>query len=88
MKPITVPDCGYTDATVHSKINSLTQTFGIALITLLTVLIIAAATLYGSAFEAGLLSSNHPFHPLSTVAIGILIEAPLSEIPKENFLID
>jgi hypothetical protein len=28
-----------------------------------TVLIILAAILYGSPFEAGLLSSNHPFHP-------------------------
>lgn len=28
-----------------------------------TVLIILAAILYGSPFEAGLLSSSHPFHP-------------------------
>ena len=28
-----------------------------------TVLIILAAILYGSPFEAGLLSSNQPFHP-------------------------
>ena len=42
---------------------------------------ILAAILYGSPFEAGRLSSNHPFHPFSTVMIGILIEAPLSETP-------
>ncbi len=29
----------------------------------LTVLIILAAILYGSPLDAGLLSSNHPFHP-------------------------
>lgn len=46
-----------------------------------TVVIILAATLYGSALEAGLLSSNHPFHPFSTVRIGIRMEAPLSETP-------
>ena len=47
----------------------------------LTVLTILAAILYGSAFDAGLLSSNQPFQPCSTVIIGILMEAPLSEIP-------
>ena len=40
--------------------------------------------MYGSPFEAGLLSSNHPFHPCSTAMIGIRIDAPRSEIPKEN----
>jgi hypothetical protein len=47
----------------------------------LTVLIILAAILYGSPLEAGRLSSNHPFHPFSTVIIGIRIDAPLSDIP-------
>ena len=46
-----------------------------------TVFIILPAILYGSPLDAGLLSSNQPFHPFSTVIIGILIEAPLSEIP-------
>jgi hypothetical protein len=32
-----------------------------------TVLIILAAILYGSPFDAGLLSSKYPFHPLFTV---------------------
>ena len=42
---------------------------------------ITEAILYGSPFEAGLLSSSLPFHPSSTVPIGILIDAPLSETP-------
>ena len=46
----------------------------------LTVSTIRPATLYGSALEAGLLSSNR-FQPFSTVMIGILIDAPLSETP-------
>jgi len=37
--------------------------------------------LYGSALDDGLLSSKYPTHPLFTVPTGILIEAPLSEIP-------
>ena len=37
----------------------------------LTVSTILPAILYGSPFEAGLLSSNQPFHPFSTVIIGI-----------------
>ena len=51
------------------------------LLTPLTVLIILAAILYGSPFDAGLLSSSQPFHPFSTVRTGILIDAPLSETP-------
>src|SRR5688572_11786346 len=47
-----------------------------------------AATLYGSAAEFGLRSSSQPFHPFSTVAIGIRIEAPRSETPYENLSID
>src|SRR3954467_14314805 len=47
-----------------------------------------AATLYGSAAEFGRRSSSHPFHPLSTVAIGMRIEAPRSETPNENLSID
>ena len=52
-----------------------------------TVLIILPAILYGSPLEAGLLSSNQPFQPFSTVIIGIRIEAPLSEIPQEKSVI-
>ncbi len=40
-----------------------------------------AGILYGSPFEAGLRSSNLPFHPSSIVPIGILMEAPLSDTP-------
>ena len=46
-----------------------------------TVLMIRAAILYGSPLEAGRRSSNHPFHPFSTVIIGILIDAPRSDTP-------
>ena len=46
--------------------------------------IITEAILYGSPLDAGLLSSNLPFHPSSSVPIGILIDAPLSDIPYEN----
>ena len=46
-----------------------------------TVLIIRAAILYGSPFEAGRRSSNHPFQPFSTVIIGIRIDAPRSDTP-------
>lgn len=46
-----------------------------------TVLMILPAILYGSPLDAGLLSSNQPFQPFSTVMIGIRIEAPLSEMP-------
>jgi len=46
-----------------------------------TVFIILPAILYGSPFDAGLLSSSQPFHPFSTVMIGILIDAPLSDTP-------
>ena len=49
-----------------------------------TVLIILPAILYGSPFDAGLLSSNQPFHPFSTVMIGILIDAPLSDTQYEK----
>ena len=45
---------------------------------------ITDAILYGSPLEAGLLSSNLPTQPSSTVPIGILIDAPLSETPYEN----
>ena len=44
----------------------------------------AAATLYGSAFDAGRRSSRRPFQPSSTVPIGMRIEAPRSETPKLN----
>jgi hypothetical protein len=44
-----------------------------------TVLIILAAILYGSPFEAGLLSSQ-PFHPFERSS-GMRIEHPLSETP-------
>src|SRR5690606_19631806 len=53
----------------------------------LTVLMIRAATLYGSAEEFGLRSSRYPFQPFSTVLIGIRIDAPRSEIPKLNLSI-
>ena len=46
-----------------------------------TVLMIRAATLYGSAAELGRRSSRYPFQPFSTVTTGIRIEAPRSEIP-------
>ena len=42
----------------------------------------AAATLYGSAFDAGRRSSKRPFQPSSTVATGIRIDAPRSETPN------
>ena len=48
---------------------------------LLTVVTIALATMYGSAFDAGRRSSSQPFQPASTVPIGIRIEAPRSETP-------
>jgi len=48
---------------------------------LLTVVTISAATLYGSAFDAGRRSSSQPFQPDSTVATGIRIDAPRSETP-------
>jgi hypothetical protein len=47
----------------------------------LTVVTILPAILYGSPLEAGLLSSSHPFHPFSTVMIGMRMDAPLSEMP-------
>ena len=50
----------------------------------LIVEIITEAILYGSPLDEGLLSSNLPFQPSSTVEIGILIDAPLSDIPYEN----
>ena len=43
--------------------------------------------LYGSALEAGLLSSKYPFQSCSTVYIGIRILAPLSLTPYENSVI-
>ena len=46
----------------------------------LTVRMITAATLYGSASEAGRRSSRYPFQPLLTVPIGIRIDAPRSEM--------
>ena len=46
-----------------------------------TVFIILPAILYGSPLDAGLLSSSQPFQPFSTVIIGILIDAPLSDTP-------
>ena len=49
-----------------------------------TVFIILPAILYGSPLDAGLLSSSQPFQPFSTVIIGILIDAPLSDTPKEK----
>lgn len=47
----------------------------------LTVVMIALATMYGSALEAGRRSSSQPFQPFSTVPIGIRIDAPRSETP-------
>src|SRR5688572_23431078 len=49
-----------------------------------TVLIILAATLYGSAALLGRRSSSQPFQPLSTVPIGMRMDAPLSETPYLN----
>ena len=48
-----------------------------------TVEIINAATVYGSAFAPGLLSSIYPY-PLITTGRGILIELPLLASPTEN----
>ncbi len=42
------------------------------------VLMTTAATLYGSAFEAGRRSSRRPFQPASIVPMGMRIEAPRS----------
>ncbi len=48
-----------------------------------TVLIILEAILYGSPFEEGRRSSNHPLYPFSTAIIGMRIEAPLSETSQK-----
>ena len=45
------------------------------------VLTMAAATLYGSAFDAGRRSSRRPFQPASMVTMGIRMDAPLSAMP-------
>ena len=47
---------------------------------------ITLVTLYGLAFEAGLLSSKYP-RQFSAVPVGIRIEAPLSAIPHVNLCI-
>jgi len=47
----------------------------------LTVLIILAAILYGSPFDAGRLSSSQPFQPLFTVINGMRMEAPRLDTP-------
>ena len=45
------------------------------------VLITAAATLYGSALEAGRRSSRRPFQPSSMVPTGMRMDAPRSDTP-------
>ena len=47
----------------------------------LVVFTIAAATLDGSGLDAGRRSSKRPFQPSSSVAMGIRIDAPRSDMP-------
>jgi hypothetical protein len=74
------PSAGYGSSLFRHDSH---QTF-----TALTVRMISAATLYGSAFDAGRRSSSQPFQPFWTVATGIRMDAPRSETPKLNLSID
>ena len=54
----------------------------------LVVSMITVPILYGSPFEAGLLSSKRPTHPSVGTDAGTRIDAPRSETPYENWSID